>query len=213
MSEWLDFDLDKSVRDYEYTRRAAVQMNRIIDSGDFEEMDADMIFAYLQGKMQLVSFRDFLRRYLYSAAQIKEPFYTVDDDVYREIIMNSFEESYTPHSVEPTTKKWSAIVKGWLSSDSVRRSTVFLIGFGLRMSESEVSEFLTKVIKEEDFHPALFSLFVIRRESSGAHGPDIVNRLPASGKDSVFPYDKQRRAVLASTCEHSTRPARKVSFF
>lgn len=152
---WSRIDFDSTIKDFEFTRKAMNEIHKVVYSGDFEDMDADMIFAYLQGKMQLVSFRDFLRRYLYSAAQIKEPFYTVDDDVYREIIMNSFEESYTPHSVEPTTKKWSAIVKGWLSSDSVRRSTVFLIGFGLRMSESEVSEFLTKVIKEEDFNPAL----------------------------------------------------------
>ena len=152
---WAKVDFDSTIKDFEFTRKAINEIHSVVYSGDFEDMDADMIFSYLQGKMQIVSFKDFLRRYLYSEAQIQEPFYSVQDDVYRDIIMESFEESFTPHSVEPTTKRWSAIVKGWLSSESVRRPTMFLIGFGLRMKETEVSEFLTKVLKEEDFNPVL----------------------------------------------------------
>ena len=152
---WERIDLDSTVKDYEFTRRAFSDIHRVVYSSDFEDMDADMIFSYLQGKMQLISFRDYLRRYLYSAAQITEPFYSVSDDVYSEIIRTSFEETYTPHSVEPTTKRWSAVIKSWLTAENVRRSTVFLLGFGLRMSASDVSEFLTKVIKEEDINPAI----------------------------------------------------------
>ena len=66
MSHWLDFDLDATVHDFEYTRRAAVKMNRIIDSSDFEQMDADMIFDYLSKEMEIVVFPDYLRRYIYS---------------------------------------------------------------------------------------------------------------------------------------------------
>ena len=149
---WSAIDFDSTIKDYEFTRKAMNEIHSVVYSGDFEDMDADMIFSYLREKMRLVSFRDYLRRYLYSAAQIKEPFYTVDDDVFRDIIMGSFEETGTPHSFEPTTKRWSAIVKSWLASESVRRPTVFLLGFGLRMTEEEVSEFLTKVIKEEDYN-------------------------------------------------------------
>lgn len=152
---WSRIDFDSTIKDFEFTRRAMNEIHKVVYSGDFEDMDAEMIFSYLQRKMELVSFRDFLRRYLYSAAQMKEPFYSVSDDVYREIIMTSFDETFTPHSMEPTTKRWSAIVKGWLTSENVRRSTVFLLGFGLRMSDTDVSEFLTKVIKEEDFNPHL----------------------------------------------------------
>ena len=86
MSEWLDFDLDKSVRDYEYTRRAAVQMNRIIDSGDFEEMDADMIFDYLVNRMEIVWFPDYLKRYIYEKLEMDVPFRDVALPEYQEII-------------------------------------------------------------------------------------------------------------------------------
>ncbi len=152
---WSTIDFDSTIRDFEFTRKAMNEIHKVVYSGDFEDMDAAMIFTYLQSKMELVSFKDYLRRYIYSVAQITEPFYSVSDDVYREIIMSSFDDTFTPHSFEPTTKRWSAIVKGWLTSENVHRSTIFLLGFGFRMSETDVSEFLTKVIKEEDFNPAL----------------------------------------------------------
>ena len=42
-------------------------------------------------------------------------------------------------------------MKRWLSSGSAERSTVFLLGFGLNMTDQEVSMFLMKVLKEHDF--------------------------------------------------------------
>ena len=64
MSHWLDFDLDATVHDFEYTRRATVNMNRIIDSSDFAQMDAEMIFDYLSREMEIVLCPDYLRRYI-----------------------------------------------------------------------------------------------------------------------------------------------------
>ncbi len=150
---WSRIDFDHTIKDFEFTKRAMNEIYKVVYSADFEDMDANMIFSYLKEKMELVSFRDYLKRYLYSAAGIKDSFYSVDDAVYRDIIMTSFDDTFTPHSMEPTTKRWSAIVKGWLNSDSVRRQTIFLLGFGLSMSDRDVSEFLTKVNKEEDFNP------------------------------------------------------------
>ena len=43
-------------------------------------------------------------------------------------------------------------MKGWLGASCVKRQTVFLLGFGLRMQVEDVSDFLVKVIKEEDFN-------------------------------------------------------------
>ena len=43
-------------------------------------------------------------------------------------------------------------MKGWLSASCVKRQTIFLLGFGLRMQVEDVSDFLVKVIKEEDFN-------------------------------------------------------------
>lgn len=152
---WSGVDFDSTIRDFDFTRKAIREIHRVVYSGDFEDMDSDMIFAYLFREMELVSFKDFLKRYLYEHAKISIPFSQVGDEVYRDIIMNSFDETYTPHSFEPTTRRWSAIVKGWLTQDNVKRSTIFLLGFGLHMSSEDVSGFLTKVLKEEDFNPAV----------------------------------------------------------
>ena len=146
-----ELDFEKTVRDFEFTRRAVRGISRVINSRDFEDMDAEMIFRYLFREMEMVSFRDYLKRYIYMHAQMEEPFWKLEDDVFRQIIMESFEENEAPHSFEPTTKKWSAQVKSWLNQENARRQTIFLLGFGLRMSPEDVSDFLTKVLKEEDF--------------------------------------------------------------
>ena len=148
---WSNVDFDSTIRDFDYTRRAITNIHRVVYSGDFEDMDSEMIFAYLFNEMEIVSFKDFLKRYLYERAQIPAAFHDVKDEVYRDIIMSSFEENYAPHSFEPTTRRWSMIVKSWLTQETVKRSAVFLLGFGLRMSLADVSTFLTKVLKEEDF--------------------------------------------------------------
>ena len=150
-SLWETTDFGATVRDFEFTRKAARQIGAVVYSAAFEDMDSDTIFQYLMRGMELVSFKDYLKRYLYERAQIDIPFREVTDDVYRQIIMDSFKENAAPHSFEPVTKKWSVIVKRWLTQDSVRRQTIFLLGFGLRMKPEDVSEFLTKVLKEEDF--------------------------------------------------------------
>ena len=148
---WETTDFGKTVRDYEFTRKAVKRMGSVVYSSDFEDKDSDTIFMFLLRGMELVSFKDYLKRYLYERAEIDMPFKNVPDKVYQRIIMDSFRDNAAPHSFEPTTKKWSVIVNRWLSQDSVRRSTVFLLGFGLRMRPEDVSEFLTKVLKEEDF--------------------------------------------------------------
>ena len=151
---WDALDFNQTVRDFDFTRRAIRRVNSVVYSPEFEEMDSDAIFKALFEEMQLVPFNSFLKRYIYERAMIDEPFSQVDDEVYRDILMGSFEENNAPHSFEPTSTKWSATVKGWLRQDSVKRSTVFLLGFGLRMQPEDVSEFLTKVLLEDDFRTA-----------------------------------------------------------
>ena len=150
---WSITDFERTIRDFEFTRKAVRRLNDVVYSADFEDMDAAMIFRYLLQEMELVSFKDYLKRYIYERAGMDGPFDQVPDSEYREIIAYSFEENSAPHSFEPTTRKWSATVKGWLTQDNVKRETVFLLGFGLRMDSEDVSEFLTKVLKESDFDP------------------------------------------------------------
>ena len=46
--------------------------------------------------MELVSFGDHLKRYIYERAELEEPFSEVPQEVYKEIVVDSFKETYTP---------------------------------------------------------------------------------------------------------------------
>ena len=146
-----NLDFSRTVRDFDFTRKAMQGISRVITSEDFENMDVDAIFDYLLNEMEIVVFKDYLKRYIYERAGIREPFSKIQDDVYLDIILDSFEQNRAPVSLAPTTVKRRAMVKRWLDQDSVNRQTVFALGFGLRMTEGDVSDFLTKVIKETDF--------------------------------------------------------------
>ena len=140
-----------SVKDFEFTRRAAQRFRQVVSLDSFEDEDADVIFHYLYKEMELVSFGDHLKRYIYERADLEEPFGEVTQDIYRDIVMESFKETFTPKSMNPTSTKLSSLVNNWLNQASVKRETVFLLGFGLRMSVEDVSDFLTRVLREQDF--------------------------------------------------------------
>ena len=144
-------DLDHSIKDFEYTRRAMRNIRTLTQSEDFRTMDSETIYSYLQDTQTFVFFCDYLKRYIYQNVGIEEPFSEVDDAAYRTILQDSFEATRTPKSFTPTSTKWNAIFNNWLKQYSVRRPTVFLLGFGLHMPVEDVSEFLTKILKEEDF--------------------------------------------------------------
>ena len=144
-------DLDRTLKDYEYTRNAMNQIRSIVRSDEFRTMDSEAIYQYLLDGGSFVSFKDYLKRYIYQKAGIEEPFSEVSDDVYKGILTDNFEETRTPRSFTPSTRKWSVTLREWLTQDSVRRTTVFLLGFGLGMTPMDVSEFLSKALKEEDF--------------------------------------------------------------
>ena len=151
MSSWLDYDFDSTIRDFEYTRRAAAGISRVMDSDDFRDMDADMIFEFLSKEMEVVLFPDYLKRYIYEKLEIDRPFGEVPTSFYQKVISDCLEDNQAPYSFTPTSTKKTAMIKLWLTQPNVRRSVIFVLGFALRMNPEEVSEFLTKVIKEEDF--------------------------------------------------------------
>ena len=73
----LDFEqtvaFDK-VQDYEFTRRAAQRFRQVVSLDSFEDEDADVIFHYLYKEMELVSFGDHLKRYIYERQNLKSLF-------------------------------------------------------------------------------------------------------------------------------------------
>lgn len=140
-----------SVKDFEFTRKAAQRFRQVVSLDAFEDEDADVIFHYLYKEMELVSFGDHLKRYIYERAGLEEPFGEVTQDIYRDIVVESFKETYTPKSMNPTSTKLSSLVNNWLNQASVKRETVFLLGFGLKMTTEDVSDFLTRVLREQDF--------------------------------------------------------------
>lgn len=145
------FDFRNSVRDYDYTLRSTQNLKRIKDSKEFRNKNAKTIFQYLCNQMELVPFNGFLKRYIYTASNIQKPFADVSDEEFREIVISTFKENNAPFSFQPTVKRPSAIVKGWLTYKSGQRGIVFLLGFGLKMPPRDVSKFLTAVLKEHDF--------------------------------------------------------------
>lgn len=150
----LDFEqttIIDAVQDYEFTRRAVQRFRQVVSLDGFEDEDAEVIFNYLYREMELVSFGDHLKRYIYVRAGLEEPFAEVTQDIYREIVAESFKETCTPKSMNPTSTKLPALINNWLTQASVKRETVFILGFGLRMSVEDVSDFLTRVLKEQDF--------------------------------------------------------------
>ena len=144
-------DFNRTIREIDFTRKAIGQIHQVVTADDFADMDVERIFQFLFSEMELVSFKDYLKRYIYERIGFTESFREVTDETYGRIIMDSFEQNRAPHSFVPTTVKWKAAVKRWLEQDSVQRSTIFLLGFGLRMKAEEVSGFLTKVLKEADY--------------------------------------------------------------
>ena len=135
----------------DFTDRAVADLNRVVYAETFETMTSETIYRFLKEQMQIITFGDFLRRYIYEKMNFDEPFGQVPDSRYEEVIRDSFSLNRAPHAFTPVRSRWSTIIKRWLTCDTVKRETVFVLGFGLRMSDEDVSMFLTKAIKEQDF--------------------------------------------------------------
>ena len=135
----------------DYTDRAVADLKKVVYAKTFETMTSEMIYRYLKEQMQIITFGDFLRRYIYEKMNFTEPFGEIPDSRYEAVIRDSFSLNRAPHAFTPVRSRWSSIIKRWLTCDTVKRETVFVLGFGFRMSDEDVSMFLTKAIKEQDF--------------------------------------------------------------
>ncbi len=138
---------------FDYTSRAISSMNRAVNDDYFRDNDAEVIFKMLEEQLELISFGDYLKRYIYTKAKIEMPFDMVDIKEYQSILKSSFDENSTPVSFSETTAKLSALSKNWLTQSSVSRNVVLLLGFGLDMDVDDVNMFLTKGIQENALNP------------------------------------------------------------
>lgn len=146
----LDYDEEKTIRPQNFTLTAMKKFYDTIESDQFQGASEETIYKYLTDIMELVSFKDFLRRYIYDYAGIKENFNQVTN--YTELLLEIFARNhcYDPEDVEEK-KKLKKKANRWLTSESVKRENMFYIGFGLDMDHEQISEFLTLVLKEPDF--------------------------------------------------------------
>ncbi|MBQ3865300.1 MAG: hypothetical protein II776_00230, partial [Clostridia bacterium] len=127
----------------------------VVDDPAFLQQDADVIYKALRRRLRAVPFCDYLKRTVYRAAEMTEPFESVPDDVFRRVITASFRETGTPFTLAETGGGKSAVVKNWLTQKSVRREAALLLGFGLKMTVEEVDEMLYKALRERSLDPAV----------------------------------------------------------
>ena len=165
----LDYDEEKTIRPQNFTLTAMKEFYDTIESDQFQGASEDTIYKYLTNIMEIVSFKDFLRRYIYEYAGIKENFNQVTN--YLELLLEIFarNDCYDPNDVEEK-KKLKKKANRWLTSESVKRENMFYIGFGLDMNDKQISEFLTLVLKEPDL-----ILRVLRKRFTGT--ADIMESL------------------------------------
>ena len=133
----------------DFTERAWDSLYSVVDHTYFRDQDAHLIYEALEHRLKYISFGEYLKRYIYRKAEFTVPYEQISLKEYQAIIRDSFADNHTPASFTATTAKLSALSKNWLTQQTVRRKVVFLLGFGLAMSEEEVNEFLTKALREQ----------------------------------------------------------------
>lgn len=143
---------DADVMKYEFTQISEERFYDTVDLKKFKDDEPEVIFEFLKKQMRLIPFGDFLKRYIYERARFLCQFDEVELTEYQELILGSFKDNNAPKSFRETSSKLSALAKNWLTQSSVNREVVFLLGFGLHMTVNDVSEFLTKALRERDFN-------------------------------------------------------------
>ena len=117
------------------------------------ETDEQIIYDFATDENAVVSFGMRLKRYLCQRWQPSgetDPA-NVSEETLKKLIIEQFHRTHTPFSFRETKCKVNCIVKNWLNAKTVRRETVFLLGFGLDMDVKDVSMFLTEGIGDHDY--------------------------------------------------------------
>ena len=124
-----------------------------VDDPRFQSNDQALIYDALLNALHPLTFGDYLKRYVYQKAQLKEPYDLIPITLFQDIIVDAFRDTMTPASFTPGTTTLKAQVKNWLTRKTVSRQAVLLLGFGLGMSVDDVNMFLTKALREHRLSP------------------------------------------------------------
>lgn len=145
------FDWSSTIKDTDFTRKANQDWLKVVNDEDFDEMESSKIFDYLARHIEIVPFNRQLKRYLYRKACLTQPFAEVRDEEYFHILQRTFDQNYAPYSFQSTSTTPRQTLNNLLTAANVRRDKVFLLGFGLKMSDKEVEDFLQKALCESSF--------------------------------------------------------------
>ena len=123
----LDFDDEASAKAYNFTITAIKEFYDTIESDQFTAAGGDTIYAYLTKVMELVSFKEQLKRYIYEASGTREPYSKMD---YSAFMLAAFEKNDCMAGKSKSELKRQ--INRWLNAETIKRENLFLIGFGLR---------------------------------------------------------------------------------
>ncbi len=132
----------------EFTYWAREKFYDVADDPYFRKAETAVIYASLKEKMRLVPFGDYLKRYLFEKAVMSGQYTQIPLDQYVETVCLEFYDRQTPCSFRPTSVRMRNAARNWLEQQTVSRSVVLLLGFGLGMSPDDVNDFLTKALQE-----------------------------------------------------------------
>ena len=142
----LEFDDEASAKAYNFTITAIKEFYDTIESDQFRDAEGDTIYEYLTKVMELVSFKEQLKRYIYETSGTKEAYSEVD---YGALMLDAFEKNDC--MAGKPKKELKRQINRWLNAETIKRENLFLIGFGLDMDDKMLTKFLTLVLKESDF--------------------------------------------------------------
>ena len=87
---------EKRESSIDFTGRAGRQVREALRDPDFRDADMDVIYETLKEKVQILSFGDHLKRYLYRKAGMSRDYLQIPPETYRTVLCNAFKENQTP---------------------------------------------------------------------------------------------------------------------
>lgn len=140
------------ISNLDFTHRAKKSIQQTLKDPYFRDSDYDLIYDLLKNRMRIVPFGDYLKRYIYSKAEMTGDYHEIPTAVFQDIICEEFSDRCTPCSFVPSSLRLRNAAKNWLEQQTVNRNVVLLLGFGLGMSVSDVNTFLTKSLQEYELN-------------------------------------------------------------
>ena len=136
----------------DFTHQARKSFLNVARDPYFRDCDCDLIYEMLKKRIRTVPFGDYLKRYIYTKAEMEGSYLDIPVSVYQEIICAEFADRSTPCSFTKTSVRLRNAAKNWLEQQTVNRNVVLLLGFGLGMDADDVNSFLSKALQEPELN-------------------------------------------------------------